>query len=50
MVLDARDEAAVVLLEDEPGVVEQAERGLDEAALVRDGQAEALPHRSGPSG
>ena len=36
VVLDARDEAPVVLLEDEPGVVEQAQRRLDEAALVRD--------------
>ena len=39
-VLDARDEAAVVLLEDEAGVVEQRERRLDEPALVRDRQAE----------
>ena len=35
-VLDACDEAAVVLLEDEPRVVEQRERRLDEAALVGD--------------
>ena len=50
VVLDARDEAPVVLLEDQAGVVEQAEGGLEEAALVRDGEAEALPHRSVPSG
>ena len=50
MVLDARDQAPVVLLEDQAGVVEQAERGLEEAALVRDGEAEALSHRSWPSG
>ena len=37
-VLDARDEAAVVLLEDEAGVVEQAQGRLDQPALVRDGQ------------
>ena len=41
-VLDAGDEAPVVLLEDEAGVVEQRERRLDEPALVRDREAEAL--------
>ena len=35
-----------MLLEDEAGVVEQAQRRFDEAALVRDGQAEAVAHRS----
>ena len=49
-VLDARDEAAVVLLEDEAGVVEQLERRLDHPPLVGDGEAEALPHRSPPVG
>ncbi len=50
VVLDACDEAAVVLLEDEAGIVEQAQGGLEEAALVRDGETETLPHRSVPSG
>ena len=49
-VLDARDEAAVVLLEDEAGVVEQAQRRLDHPALVGHGQPEALPHRSAAVG
>ena len=40
-VLDARDQAAVVLLEDEAGVVEQPQRRLDEPALVRDREAQA---------
>ena len=40
-VLDARDEAAVVLLEDEAGIVQQGERRLDQPALVRDGETEA---------
>ena len=46
MVLDPGDEAPVMLLEHEPGGVQQAQRRLDEAALVRDGEAEALPHFS----
>ena len=41
VVLDARDEAAVVLLEDEAGIVEQPQGRLDQPALVRDGEAEA---------
>ena len=36
----------MVLVEDQAGVVEQPQRGLDEAALVRDGQAEAGGHRA----
>ena len=47
-VLDARDEAPVVLLEDEPGVVQQAQGRFDQPALVRDGQPQALAHRSRP--
>ena len=50
MVLDACDEAPVMLLEDEAGIVEQPQGGLEEAALVRDGEAESLPHRSVPIG
>ena len=46
VVLDARDEAPVVLLEHEAGVVEQAQGRLDQPALVRDGEPEALGHRS----
>ena len=34
-VLDPGDEAAVVLLEDQAGIVQQGQGGLDEAALVR---------------
>ncbi len=43
-VLDARDEAAVVLLEDEAGIVQQAQGRFDQAALVGDRQPEALVH------
>ena len=49
VVLDARHEAAVVLLEHEAGVVEQRQRRVDQAALVGDRQPEALPHRDGAS-
>ena len=42
------DEAAVVLLEHEAGVVEQRQRRLDQAPLVGHGQPEALPHRPAP--
>ena len=49
-VLDAGDEAPVVLVEDQPCVVEQRERRLDEPSLVGDGQTEALSHRSVPAG
>ena len=49
VVLDACDQASVVLLEDQAGVVEQGECRLDEATLVRDGQPEAVArHRSTP--
>ena len=44
-VLDARDEAPVVLFEDEAGVVEEAQGRFDQPALVRDGQPQALGHR-----
>ncbi len=48
-VLDPRDEAAVVLLEDEAGIVQQPQRGVDHPPLVRDGQPEALGHEpAGP--
>ena len=49
VVLDARHEAAVVLLEHEAGVVEERQRRVDEAALVRHREPEALPHRDGAS-
>ena len=42
VVLDARDEAPVVLLEDEAGVVQEPQGRFDEPALVRDGQPQAL--------
>ena len=44
MVLDAGHEAAVVLVEHEPGVVEEPQGRFDHPSLVRDGEAEALPH------
>ena len=50
VVLDARDEAPVMLLEDQAGIVQQAEGGLEETALVGDRETETLPHRSVPSG
>ena len=50
VVLDERDEAAVVLLEDEAGVVEQAQGRLDHPALVRDGEPQASAHRSPATG
>ena len=49
-VLDARHEAAVVLVEDQPGIVEQPQRRLDQPALVGDGEAEALAHRVAAAG
>ena len=50
VVLDERDEAPVVLLEDEAGVVEQPEGRLDHPALVRDREAKAAAHRSPATG
>ena len=52
---DARDEAALVLLEDEPGIAQQLDRRLDEPALVRDREPEPVAtlergHRSRPAG
>ena len=44
-VLDARNEAAVMLLEHEAGVMEECERRIDESTLVGDGQAEAVVRR-----
>ena len=44
MVLDTGHEAAVVLVEHEPGVVEEPQGRFDHPSLVRDGEAEALPH------
>ena len=49
-VLDPGDQAAVVLLEDEPGVVQQEQGRLDQSALVGDRQAQAVSHRSVPAG
>ena len=46
MVLDSRHETAVVLLEHQAGVVEQGQGRVDEPALVRDGEAEALAHQA----
>ena len=43
-VLDARDQAPIVLLEDEARVVEQPQRGLDEPSLVRDREPQAFGH------
>ncbi len=48
-VLDACDEAPIMLLEDEAGVVEEGQRRLDEPALVGDGQAEAVAHQRRPA-
>ncbi len=48
VVLDPRDEAAVVLVEHESRVVEQAQRRFDEAALVGDGEAETGGHEVPP--
>ncbi len=49
-VLDPGDEAPIVLLEDEPRIVEEGEGRLDQSALVRDREPEAVPHRSVPDG
>ena len=46
VVLDARDEAAVVLVEHESRIVEEAQGRFDQPALVGDGQPEAVSHRS----
>ena len=43
-VLDARDQASIVLLEDEARIVEQPQRRFDEPALVRDRQSQAFGH------
>ena len=50
VVLDERDEAPVVLLEDEAGVMEQPQGRLDEPALVGDREAQAAGHRSPATG
>ena len=44
VVLDTRHEAAVVLIEHEPGVVKEPKGGFDHPTLVRDREAQALPH------
>ena len=54
-IADPRDEASLVLLEDEAGVAEELDRRLDQAALVRDREAQALAtlqggHPSRPAG
>ena len=46
VVLDARDEAAVVLVEHEARVVEEPKGRFDQPSLVRDGQPEAVSHCS----
>ena len=46
VVLDPRDEAAVVLVEHESCVVQEPEGRFDEPSLVRDGQSKAVSHRS----
>ena len=48
--LDTRDEAPVVLVEDQARVVQQRQGRLDETALVRDRKAEAVAHALGPDG
>ena len=45
-VLDTRDEAPVVFLEDEAGVVEQPQRGLDQPPLVGNGESQSVGHGS----
>ena len=50
VVLDERDQAPVVLLEDEAGIVQEAKRRLDQASLVRDRQPQARSHRSPVTG
>jgi hypothetical protein len=45
-VADAGDEAPIVLVKDEAGVMQEIQRRLDEAALVRYRQPQSLPHRS----
>jgi hypothetical protein len=49
-VLDASHQRAIVLFEDQPGVTQELHRRVDEAALVGDGEAEAVPHLSVPTG
>ena len=46
VVLDARDETAVVLIKHEARIVEEPKGRFDQPSLVRDGQPEALSHRS----
>ena len=50
VVLDERDQASVVLLEDEARIVEEAQRRLDHPSLVGDGQPKARLHRSPATG
>ncbi len=50
VVLDAGHEAAVVLVEHESGIVKEPKGGFDHPPLVRDGEPEALPHRSAAVG
>ena len=50
VVLDERDEAPIVFLEDEAGVVQQAQRGFDQPTLVRDGESKTARHRSPVTG
>ena len=49
-VADARDEAPVVLVEDQACVMQQRQGRLDEPALVRDRKAEAVSHASDRTG
>ena len=50
VVLDQRDQASVVLLEHQAGVMQQPQRRLDEPALVGDREAQAAGHRSPATG
>jgi tripartite-type tricarboxylate transporter receptor subunit TctC len=49
-VADARDEAPIVLVEDQARVVQQREGRLDKAALVRDRKTKAVSHASDRTG
>ena len=50
VVLDQRDQASIVLLEHQAGVMQQPQRRFDEPALVGDGEAQAAGHRSPATG
>ena len=50
VVLDQGDQASVVLLEHQAGVVQQPQRRFDEPALVGDREAQSAGHRSTATG